>query len=87
MCPGRTLVLSFNVKRGLTLNKPKSGREIMLAWLMDEVRQAKVADIQRAAMLLAGAREIRKGSRTKRTKSRKEQMQGWRKYADDSMLW
>ena len=59
----------------------------MLAWLMDEVRQAKVADLQRAAMLLAGAREIRKGSRTKRTKSRKEQMSAWRKYADDSMLW
>ena len=67
--------------------KPKSGREIMLAWLADEIRQAKVADIQRAAMLLAGARDIRKGSRAKRTKSRKEQMQGWRKYADDSMLW
>ncbi len=59
----------------------------MLAWLADEVRQSKVADLQRAAMLLAGARDIRKGSRSKRTKSRKEQMSAWRKYADDSMLW
>ena len=58
-----------------------------MTWLMDEIRQAKAADLQRAAMFLAGAREVRKGSRQQRTESRKEQMSGWRKHTDDPAYW
>lgn len=49
----------------------------MVAWLQDEMRQATVADLQRAAELLAFAREVRAGCKQQRQAAR----QAWRKFA------
>jgi hypothetical protein len=53
-----------------------TGRQIVVAWLHDEVRMATAADIQRAAEFLAFARDVRKGCKQQRTARRG----GWRKF-------
>ena len=67
--------------------RPKTGREIMLAYLSYEISRATTADLQRAANFLEGAREIRAGCRKQRTKARKEQQNGWRKHTDKPINW
>jgi hypothetical protein len=67
--------------------RPKTGREIMLAYLGYEISRATTADLQRAANFLEGAREIRAGCRKQRAKARKDQQSGWRKHADQSINW
>jgi hypothetical protein len=54
-----------------------TGRQIVVAWLHDEMRHATVADLQRAAEFLAFAREVRAGCKQKRQAAR----QGWHKFA------
>jgi hypothetical protein len=53
-----------------------TGRQLVVAWLQDEMRQATVADMQRAAELLEFARLVRQGCRDQRRRSRA----GWRKF-------
>jgi hypothetical protein len=53
-----------------------TGRQIVVAWLHDEMRHATVADLQRAAEFLAFAREVRKGCKQQRERTRA----GWRKF-------
>lgn len=65
----------------------RTGRELIVAWLQDEMRQATTADLQRAAALLQFAREVRKGCKQQRTSSRKAQATGWRKYVDAPLSW
>ena len=59
----------------------------MLAYLRDEMMRATTADLQRAAEFLERAREVRRGCRKQRAKSRKDQLSGWRRYVDDSITW
>ncbi len=49
--------------------------------------RATTADLQRAAEFLERAREVRRGCRKQRAKSRKDQLSGWRRYVDDSITW
>jgi len=65
----------------------RTGRQIMVAWLQDEMRTATVADLQRAAEFLAFAKDVRKGCTKQRRTSRKSQRSAWRKYLDPSISW
>ena len=67
--------------------QPRTGRQIMLAYLRDEMMRATTADLQRAAQFLERAREVRNGCSKQRAKSRKNQLSGWRRYVDDSITW
>lgn len=49
--------------------------------------RATTADLQRAAEFLERAREVRSGCSKQRAKSRKDQLNGWRRYVDDSITW
>ena len=71
----------------MLLMQPKTGRQIMLAYLRYEISRATTADLQRAAEFLEGARNVRQGCRKQRTNSRKNQLNGWRKHVDDSISW
>ena len=44
-------------------------------------------DLQRAAMFLEGAREVRNGSRTQRSNARQAQATAWKKKVDNSVTW
>jgi hypothetical protein len=65
----------------------RTGREIMVAWLRDEIRQASVADLQRAAEFLEFARQVRKGCARQRGRARRQQSNAWRKYVDSDLRW
>jgi hypothetical protein len=67
--------------------QPKTGRQVILTFLQYEIARATTADLQRAANFLERAREVRQGCRKQRTKSRKDQLRGWRKHVDDSINW
>lgn len=64
-----------------------TGRELMVAWLRDEMRQATVADLQRAAAFLEFARQVRRGCAKQRGSARRHQSNAWRKYVDPAMRW
>ena len=66
---------------------PKSGRQLMLDRLYEAVRSAATADIQRAAMLLEGAKKIRTGSSRQRSSARSAHANSWKKKVDDSISW
>ena len=65
----------------------RTGRQIMVAWLQDEIRHATTADLQRAAEFLAFAKEVRDGCSKQRRSSRKAQQNSWRKYVDQGVAW
>lgn len=69
------------------MSLPKSGRQLMLDRLYEAVRSATTADIQRAAMLLEGAKKIRSGSSRQRSSARSAQATAWKKKVDDSISW
>ena len=66
---------------------PKTGRQINLERLHQAIRTATTADLQRAAMFLEGARQVRSGSKVQRSSSRKAQANAWKKDVDDSIAW
>lgn len=59
----------------------------MVAWLQAEMRQASVADLQRAAEFLEFARLVRKGCAKQRGSARRQQSNAWRKYVDPAARW
>ena len=69
------------------MSPARTGREIVMEWLMREIRQAKTADLQRAAAFLEWARGIRKGSRQQRAGARVAQSSAWRKDVDEDVRW
>jgi hypothetical protein len=69
----------------MSLNR--TGRELILEWLMREIRVARTADLQRAALFLQWARDVRKGCSTQRKQARAEQMGAWRKRVDGDVRW
>jgi hypothetical protein len=58
-----------------------------MTYLNHEIARATTADVQRAAEFLERAREVRRGCKQQRAKSRHNQKSGWRKHVDDSMNW
>ena len=66
---------------------PKTGRQINLERLHQAIRTATTADLQRAAMFLEGARQVRSGSKVQRSNSRKAQATAWKKDVDNSLTW
>ena len=69
------------------MSRSRTGRELVMEWLMREVRQAKTADLHRMAAFLEWARQIRGGSRQKRNGARFAQSNSWRKKVDDDVRW
>lgn len=59
----------------------------MVAWLQEEIRQASVADLQRAAAFLEFARQVRKGCAKQRSAARRAQSESWRKHVDSNLRW
>ena len=66
---------------------PKSGRQLIMERLNKAIQLATTADLQRAAMFLERAREIRNGCRNQRNTSRSNQRTAWKKRVDDSVTW
>jgi hypothetical protein len=69
------------------MSPARTGRELVMEWLMREVRQAKTADLHRAAAFLEWARGIRKGCSKQRNGARAAQSNAWRKKVDDDVRW
>ena len=64
-----------------------TGRQLVVSWLHEEIKQATTADLQRAAQFLEWARDVRKGCAKQRGKARRSQAEGWLKYVDSSVTW
>lgn len=69
------------------MSRSRTGREIVMAWLMQEIRQAKTADLHRAAAFLEWARDVRKGCTKQRSSARVAQSNAWRKELDEDVRW
>lgn len=69
------------------MSPARTGRELVMEWLMREIRQAKTADLHRMAAFLEFARKIRKGSKQQRTSARLAQSNSWRKGMDEDVRW
>ena len=69
------------------MSHPKSGRQIILERLHKIVSLSTTADLQRAAMFLERAKEVRNGSKRHRTNARQAQATAWKKKVDDSIAW
>ena len=65
----------------------RTGREVMVAWLREEMRVATVADLQRAAAFLEFARLTRQGCAVQRRDARKQQSSAWRRHVDTDLRW
>lgn len=66
---------------------PRTGRQIIMERLNQAIRTATTADLQRAAMFLERAREVRAGCTNQRAQARRAQATAWKKKVDDSVLW
>jgi hypothetical protein len=66
---------------------PKTGREIIMERLYAAIRRATTADLQRAAMFLEWAYEIRLGSKRQRTAARQAQAAVWKSKVDQPARW
>jgi len=65
----------------------RTGRQLVLEWLHNEIRAARTADLQRAAAFLEWARGIRKGCSKQRGGARVAQSNAWRKRVDKDLRW
>jgi hypothetical protein len=69
------------------MSPARTGRELVMEWLMREIRMAKTSDLHRMAAFLEWARQIRKGSRQQRNIARFAQSNSWRKTMDEDVRW
>ena len=67
--------------------QPQSGRQLIMQRLQKAIALSTTADLQRAAMFLERAREVRGGNRTQRTSARQAQATAWKKKVDNSITW
>ena len=68
----------------------RSGRQIAMERLLEACRHSKVADIQRAAIFLERAQEVRGGNRLNRTAARQQQATASKRKAakeDNPLSW
>jgi hypothetical protein len=66
---------------------PKTGREIIMERLYAVIRRSRTADIQRAAMFLEWAYEVRLGSKRQRATARQAQSTAWQNKVDQPARW
>lgn len=66
---------------------PKTGREIIMERLYAAIRRSRTADIQRAAMFLEWAYEVRLGSKRQRATARQVQSTAWQNKVDQPARW
>ena len=67
-----------------------TGRQIAMGRLLDACKKSMVSDIERAALFLERAEDVRKGNRSNRTSARIAQASGSKKKAaklDQSVAW
>ena len=67
--------------------RSQTGREIAMQRLLEAARLSTAGDIQRAAMFLERAREVRGGCRTQRGQARRAQATAWEKKVDPDVRW
>jgi len=67
--------------------QPQSGRQLIMDRLKKAISRSTTGDLQRAAMFLERAREVRAGSRNQRTIARQSQATAWKKKVDNSITW
>ena len=67
--------------------QPRSGRQLIMDRLHKAIQRSTTGDLQRAAMFLERAREVRAGSRNQRTSARQSQATAWKKKVDNSITW
>ena len=67
--------------------QPQSGRQLIMDRLKRAISRSTTGDLQRAAMFLERAREVRAGSRNQRTIARQSQATAWKKKVDNSITW
>jgi len=67
--------------------QPRSGRQLIMDRLTKAISRSTTGDLQRAAMFLERAREVRAGSRNQRTNARQSQATAWKKKVDHSITW
>jgi hypothetical protein len=65
----------------------RTGRDIVLERLHAAMRRATTADLQRAAMFLEWAWDVRRGCSRQRSASRNNQNQAWKKKVDPDVRW
>lgn len=65
----------------------RTGREIILERLYAAIRRATTADLQRAAMFLEWAYDVRKGCARNRMAARQAQANAWKKNVDAPVRW
>jgi len=66
---------------------PRTGRQIAMERLNKAIQTAVTGDLQRAAMFLEGAREVRAGCTKQRAQSRRAQTSAWKKKVDSPATW
>tara|TARA_R110002050_G_scaffold229813_1_gene365377 strand:+ start:59 stop:262 length:204 start_codon:yes stop_codon:yes gene_type:complete len=66
---------------------PRTGRQIAMERLNKAIQTATTGDLQRAAMFLERAREVRAGCTKQRASSRRAQTIAWKKKTDSSITW
>ena len=65
----------------------KTGRELVMERLYAALRRSTTADIQRAAMFLEWANDVRKGCSKQRANARRAQAYAWKKDVDAPARW
>jgi hypothetical protein len=66
---------------------PRTGRQLVMERLNKAIRTATTGDLQRAAMFLEGAHEVRAGCTNQRAQARRTQANAWKKKVDSSITW
>lgn len=66
---------------------PRTGRQLVMERLNKAIQVATTGDLQRAAMFLERAREVRAGCTNQRTLARRAQATAWQKKVDSSITW
>lgn len=69
------------------MSHPQSGRQLIMDRLKKAISLSTTGDLQRAAIFLERAREVRAGSRNQRTIARQSQATAWKKKVDNSITW
>lgn len=64
-----------------------TGRQIVMERLGEAIRRATTADLQRAAMFLEWAWDVRRGCSKQRRQARGAQANAWKKKVDQPANW
>lgn len=65
----------------------RTGRQLVMERLQLAMRTATTADLQRAAMFLEFAKDVRQGCTKQRGNARRAQTWAWKKRVDEDVRW